>query len=192
MKNKNTSFIITIIVCSIIICISVYVNALSNRYLKINEYTLLDKWRGKVIFVDELMEESYAQIQQTALKKEEIDLWGQPLVNYEDILKSESLNKKDTGIGSVIISAEKLIEQLNEANRSRIITDEERIKFLYDTLRTNPKIKGIPEDYTIFRAVFDDQNKLETLYYSLLANPSTRQILPSTYEEFLGFIKKWK
>jgi hypothetical protein len=55
------------------------------------------------------MEESYAQIQQTALKKEEIDLWGQPLVNYEYILKSESLNKNDTGIGSVIISAEKLI-----------------------------------------------------------------------------------
>ena len=60
---------------------------------------------------------------------------------------------------------------------------DDKLQTLYEALKVNPNITGMPEDYNAFATYFQDPNKGKSLYEALKANPNIIG-MPDTYESF--------
>lgn len=103
------------------------------------------------------------------------------LVSPDDNLKE---NEKDF---QFILNSLRKNSTIN--NLPVVTLNEKNAKIFFDSLKSNPHLKGIPEDFENFKPVFSDTNKLEILFNSLKANPNVT-FLPTTYKEFLAWLKQ--
>ena len=62
---------------------------------------------------------------------------------------------------------------------------EDKLQLFYNSLSANPNIKGIPDDYDVFRSTLADPEKSELFYNSLSANPKIKG-LPEDYDAFVS------
>ena len=78
---------------------------------------------------------------------------------------------------------------------------DDKLQAFYQTLKSNPNITGLPDDYATFSTVFQDPNKGKAFYQTLTANPNIKGLpqdydmfasglgIGATEEERIGFVK---
>ena len=62
---------------------------------------------------------------------------------------------------------------------------EEKLQLFYNSLTANPNIKGLPDDFDVFRTTLADPAKSELFFNSLKANPNIKG-LPDNYNDFVN------
>jgi len=69
---------------------------------------------------------------------------------------------------------------------------EDKLELFFNTIKSNPSIKGLPSDYTAFKSAMADSNKSKAFFDAIKSNPAIKG-LPQDYESFstgLGLKKK--
>lgn len=67
---------------------------------------------------------------------------------------------------------------------------DDKLKLFYESLKLNPNIKGLPDDFEKFSSVMTNPEKSKLFYDLLSSNPNIKG-LPATYEDFItGLVEK--
>jgi|WetSurMetagenome_2_1015567.scaffolds.fasta_scaffold00004_13 hypothetical protein len=138
----------------LILCVSLYFLLQSKRYLVLDKDSLIV-----------------------------MDTWTRKTFYMNPPIYNPESNKGDKKISSGP-EIDNPINYTPEISETSLHFKKEKIKILYDSLKANPNITGLPDDILVFESKLQKPETLKVLYESLKCNPHITY-LPATYNDFV-------